>query len=72
MEPTYFLGSGQRSVGSQGDAGAELPAVGSIAKESMRRLSHNKLEANQPSLGWIPLRVALRQLRHAQKVNHTR
>ena len=27
MEQTYFLGSRQRSVGSQGDAGAELPAA---------------------------------------------
>ena len=30
MEQTYFLGSRQRSVGSKGDAGAELPSVGSV------------------------------------------
>ena len=28
MEQAYFLGGRQRSVGSQGDAGVELPTVG--------------------------------------------
>ena len=30
MEPSYFPGSRLRSVGSRGDAGAELPSVGSM------------------------------------------
>ena len=34
MEQTYFLGGRQRSVGSQGDAGAELPAA--------RRMGHRQ------------------------------
>ena len=34
MEQTYFLGGRQRSVGSQGDAGAELPTA--------RRMGHRQ------------------------------
>ena len=46
MEQTSFLGSRQRSVGSQGDAGAELPAA--------RRMGHRQHEVLSLRVDGLP------------------